>query len=298
MKISRLFEIVYILISKKNVTSEELAKHFEVSVRTIYRDIDTLCEAGIPIYSKQGKNGGISIVESYILDKTLLSNKEQNEILIGLQSLGAIKYPEVENIVSKISTVFNKQDEKWIDIDFSNWGSSEEEKGIFNVLKSSILDRKLIEFSYYNSKGEVEKRTVEPMQLIFKGRNWYLYGFCRNKSDYRIFKIYRMREIELLTENFDRRERNYEIEDKGNYGVTCISLKISKKIAYRVYDEFAPNQIEKEDEDNFYVNIQMPLSEWVYGYLLSFGENIEIVSPKFVRDELYKKLQNSIKNYL
>ena len=183
MKISRLFEIVYILIAKKNVTSEELAKHFEVSVRTIYRDINTLCEAGIPIYSKQGKNGGISIVESYILDKTLLSNKEQNEILIGLQSLGAIKYPEVENIVSKISTVFNKQDEKWIDIDFSNWGSSEEEKGIFSILKSSILDRKLIEFSYYNSKGEVEKRIVEPMQLIFKGRNWYLYGFCRNKSD-------------------------------------------------------------------------------------------------------------------
>ena len=298
MKISRLFEIVYILISKKNVTSEELAKHFEVSVRTIYRDINTLCEAGIPIYSKQGKNGGISIVESYILDKTLLSNKEQNEILIGLQSLGAIKYPEVENIVSKISTVFNKQDEKWIDIDFSNWGSSEEEKGVFNILKSSILDRKLIEFSYYNSKGEVEKRIVEPMQLIFKGRNWYLYGFCRNKSDYRIFKIYRMKEIKLLSENFERKEKNYKIEDNTNYSLTCISLKINKKISYRVYDEFAPNQIEKEDEKYFYVNIQMPLDDWVYGYLLSFGENVEVVSPKFVRDELYKKLQNSMKNYL
>jgi predicted DNA-binding transcriptional regulator YafY len=251
MKISRLFEIVYILIAKKNVTSEELAKHFEVSVRTIYRDINTLCEAGIPIYSKQGKNGGISIVESYILDKTLLSNKEQNEILIGLQSLGAIKYPEVENIVSKISTVFNKQDEKWIDIDFSNWGSSEEEKGIFSILKSSILDRKLIEFSYYNSKGEVEKRIVEPMQLIFKGRNWYLYGFCRNKSDYRIFKIYRMREIEILSESFERKDKNYKIENNNNYNETCISIKISKKIAYRVYDEFAPNQIEKQDENYF-----------------------------------------------
>ena len=298
MKISRLFEIVYILIAKKNVTSEELAKHFEVSVRTIYRDINTLCEAGIPIYSKQGKNGGISIVESYILDKTLLSNKEQNEILIGLQSLGAIKYPEVENIVSKISTVFNKQDEKWIDIDFSNWGSSEEEKGIFSILKSSILDRKLIEFSYYNSKGEVEKRIVEPMQLIFKGRNWYLYGFCRNKSDYRIFKIYRMREIEILSESFERKDKNYKIENNNNYNETCISIKISKKIAYRVYDEFVPNQIEKQDENYFYVNIQMPLDEWVYGYLLSFGENVEVISPKFVRDELYKKLQNSIKNYL
>lgn len=298
MKISRLFEIVYILIAKKNVTSEELAKHFEVSVRTIYRDINTLCEAGIPIYSKQGKNGGISIVESYILDKTLLSNKEQNEILIGLQSLGAIKYPEVENIVSKISTVFNKQDEKWIDIDFSNWGSSEEEKGIFSILKSSILDRKLIEFSYYNSKGEVEKRIVEPMQLIFKGRNWYLYGFCKNKSDYRIFKIYRMREIEILSESFERKDKNYKIENNNNYNETCISIKISKKIAYRVYDEFAPNQIEKQDENYFYVNIQMPLDEWVYGYLLSFGENVEVISPKYVRDELYKKLQNSIKNYL
>lgn len=298
MKISRLFEIVYILISKKNVTSEELAKHFEVSVRTIYRDINTLCEAGIPIYSKQGKNGGISIVESYILDKTLLSNKEQKEILIGLQSLGATKYPEIESVVSKISTVFNKQDEKWIDIDFSNWGSSEEEKGIFNILKNSILDRKLIEFFYYNSKGEVEKRIVEPMQLIFKGRNWYLYGFCRNKSDYRIFKIYRMREIELLSESFEGKDKNYKLEDNSNYSLTCISLKISKKIAYRVYDEFGPNQIEKEDEENFYVNIQMPLDEWVYGYLLSFGENVEVISPKFVRDELYKKLQNSIKNYL
>ncbi len=215
-----------------------------------------------------------------------------------MQSLGAIKYPEVENIVSKISTVFNKQDEKWIDIDFSNWGSSEEEKDIFNVLKSSILDRKLIEFSYYNSKGEVEKRIVEPMQLIFKSRNWYLYGFCRNKNGYRIFKIYRMREIKLLTEIFERKEKNYKIEANSNYEVTCISLKISKRIAYRVYDEFLSNQIEKEDENYFYVNLQMPLDDWVYGYLLSFGENVEVISPKDVREKLCQKLQNSIKNYL
>ena len=107
-----------------------------------------------------------------------------------------------------------------------------------------------------------------------------------------------MREIKLLSENFERKEKNYEIESNGNYEQMCIDLKISKKIAYRVYDEFAPNQIQREDEKWFYINIQMPLDEWVYGYLLSFGENLEVLSPKFVRDELYKKLQNSIKNYL
>ena len=107
-----------------------------------------------------------------------------------------------------------------------------------------------------------------------------------------------MKEIKLLSENFERKDKNYKIESNSSSDETCILLKINKKISYRVYDEFAPNQIEKEDEKYFYVNIQMPLDDWVYGYLLSFGENVAVISPKFVRDELYKKLQNSIKNYL
>ena len=125
MQINRLFEIIYILLNKKLITATELAEHFEVSVRTIYRDIDTLSSAGIPIYAVQGKGGGISLLDDYILDKSLLSEKEQHEILYALHSLSGAKAPESDDVLERLNHLVNKNKTSWIEVDFSPWGSDE-----------------------------------------------------------------------------------------------------------------------------------------------------------------------------
>ena len=147
MQINRLFEIVYILLDKKTITARNLSERFEVSVRTIYRDIDVLCAAGIPVYMSKGKGGGISLLDNFVLNKTILSNNEQNEILAALQSLNALKYPDVDNVISKLGMLFNKEDYSWIDVDFSHWGSSDKEK--FSLLKTAIVNKKTITFDYF-----------------------------------------------------------------------------------------------------------------------------------------------------
>ena len=120
MQMARLFEIVQILLNEKDVTAKKLAKHFEISVRTVYRDIEALMFAGIPIYSERGKNGGIRLMEDYVMDRALISDKDQNEILYALQSLKALNYPDNNKILSKLNSIFNrKSTNKWIEVEFS-----------------------------------------------------------------------------------------------------------------------------------------------------------------------------------
>ena len=165
MQINRLFEIVYILLDKKTITAKELSERFEVSVRTIYRDIDTLSIAGIPVYTNKGKGGGISLMDDFVLNKSVLSEKEQNEILMSLQSLNAMKFLDVEPVLKRLSTIFNKESTNWIDVDFSKWGSDDSEKEKFNTIKTAIISTKIINFDYFSSYGEKTLRTVEPLKL-------------------------------------------------------------------------------------------------------------------------------------
>ena len=155
---NRLFEILYILLQKKKVTAKELAEKFEVSTRTIYRDIEALSSANIPIYMSKGKDGGISILEEYLLNKSILSEEEQNQILVALQSLEKMNIQKERKVLDKVSTIFNKKATDWIKIDFSNWSPSKE--NTFQIIKTAILNKQIIEFTYYNSIGEETKRIV------------------------------------------------------------------------------------------------------------------------------------------
>lgn len=141
MQINRLFEMVYILLRKKTVTAKELAEHFEVSTRTIYRDLDTLSSAGIPIYTSKGKGGGISLIENYVLKQSLFSEEEQKELLMSLQGLNAINTPNMESILNKLSAIFNQESIHWIDVDFSGWGNSKRDKEKFKQIKEGIFNK-------------------------------------------------------------------------------------------------------------------------------------------------------------
>ena len=298
MQINRLFEIVYILLDKKLITAKELAQRFEVSIRTIYRDIDILSEAGIPIYMSKGKGGGISLLDNYVLNKSILSDSEQSEILAALQSLNAVRYPEVDNVVNKLGLIFNKEDCNWIDVDFSHWG--ETNQGKFNLIKTAVLNKTIIKFDYSSSYGQNTSREVEPVQLWFKDKTWYLKGYCLTKQAFRIFKLTRMRDICLTEKNFEKRlisEDSFIADRDSNYKIVSFKLHIASSMAYRVYDEFDENSIIRNEDGSFEVTASYPENDWVYGYIMSFGNTAKVIEPDYVKDIIIKKLEAALEQY-
>lgn len=297
MQINRLFEIVYILLEKSTITAKELSQHFGVSIRTIYRDIDILSTANIPIYTNKGKGGGIGLLDNFVLDKSILSEEEQNQILFALQSLEKLDINNEKKALEKMSMLFNKSAKNWIEVDFSNWGTDSTQNNKFNNIKQSILNKKVVEITYFNSYGEETKRKIEPLQILFKDKAWYIKAYCRLKQDYRIFKIARIKDIQISEEHFER-ELPKQNNKKQNIKTILLELEISKEMAYRVYDEFETENIKTDKEGNFIVKVEYPENEWVYGYILSFGESIKVISPEYAKNIIKEKLEKSIKNYL
>ena len=293
---NRLFEIVYILMQKRKTTAKELADKFEVSTRTIYRDIETLSTANIPIYASKGKDGGIGLLDEYVLNKTILSEEEQNQILFALQGMKKVKGQDEKDVLEKLSILFNKKINDWIKIDFSNWSNVQEER--FDIIKSAILNKQLVQFTYYNSNGEESKRIVEPLQIWFKDKSWYLISYCKLKQDYRIFKIARIKEIKILQEHFERELPKEEEKEKHNFKIIELELEIDNAMTYRVYDEFENEEITKKEDGNFIIKVKYPENGWVYGYILSFGEYAKVLNPGYAKNIIKDKLQKTLKNYL
>ena len=300
MQVSRLFQIIYILLEKKSITARELAEHFEVSVRTIYRDIDALCQAGIPIYSTQGKGGGIALVDKFVLDKSLISELEQNKILLALQSLSVAGYPELDDVLSKLSRIFQKSIINWIEVDFSNWGSDKNRKEVFSIIKNSILEQKVIIFSYFSVTGKKSERRVEPFKLLFKDKSWYLKGYCLHRMACRTFKITRMINISITEEpcnHQDSQEFTLESVSKVSTNQIQLKLKISCDGAYRVYDDFTEENITQNKDGSYTIIISLPEGEWLYNYLFSFGTTLEVIEPKSVRKEVTSRLESMANKY-
>ena len=279
MKISRLFEIVYLLLEKKTITAKELAEHFEVSVRTIYRDIDILSSAGIPVYFQRGKSGGIKLMDNYIINKSLFSQDEQNEILYALQSLNATNY------------------HNWIKIDFSRYNC--DDGTLFEKIKEAILTKQTVKFNYFNTKGEYYERTADPLNLWFKEKAWYLFAHCHKKNDIRQFKITRIKNLTLTNEYFEKTSKDFEINNKKSTIETIkIIVEIHKSQAYRVYDEFSEESINKMENGDFEIIMEYPENEWIYGYLLSFGEHLKVKEPERIKKILFEKIVKMKKNYV
>lgn len=299
MQISRLFGIVYYLLEKKESTGKELAKRFEVSVRTIYRDIDTLSSAGIPIYTNQGKGGGIVILDNFVLNKSVLSEKEQNEILLALQNLSATRYPDIDFILSRLSSLFKKSDVNWIEVDFSPWGSDERKKENFNMLKMAIISKQIITFEYFNTSGAKSRRRVEPVKLIFKDKAWYLKAYCYDRKACRNFKISRMTNIKITEAVFGEKaqeETQAELEDNQFHEFIDIRLEISPAGAYRVYDDFSEKEITKHEDGSFTVIASMLEGDWLSNYILSYGPVIEAIEPQSLRDAVIGKMEVIMRN--
>ncbi|MCY6483847.1 YafY family protein [Clostridium aestuarii] len=300
MQIDRLFQIVYILLDKKRVTAKELSEIFEVSKRTIYRDIEKLSMAGIPIYANKGNGGGISLLNNFVMNKSVLSNEEQNNLLIGLEILKATEYENVDGAILKLKNLFNKNIDNWIEVDFSNWGSSKAEKTKFEMLKFALTNCRSIKFNYYNFSGDKTNRIVNPIKLIFKHKAWYLQAFCLLKNDFRTFKVYRIKDLIVTEGTFDRNcynsvETNFSYQHTSN--VINLKIILSSQVKHRVYDEFDEKDITRNKDGSFSINIMVAEDEWLYNYIISFGQYINIIEPKYIRGIIKNKLELTLKKY-
>lgn len=298
MQESRLFRIVYYLLENGKATAPELAQKFEVSIRTIYRDIDAISSAGIPIYAAQGKGGGISILSDYTLEKSFLSEQEREQILMALQGIMATTGKTSDELLTKLSGLFQMKFTKWIEVDFSDWVQGKPQQNTFVLIKNAIFQKKVISFCYFNSKGNNSKRNARPICLVFKSKDWYLYAFCLLRNDYRFFKLTRIRQVEMLSDTFTQDFTPIRIEKQIHIEKTItVKLKFDRRIAFRVYDEFTDN-ITEDTQGNLYVQVNLPDNEILYSYLLSFAEYVEVLEPQCIRKQIKKRLQKMQEKYI
>ena len=284
MKDNRLFRILYYILEKEKVTANELADKFEVSIRTIYRDIDSISSVGVPIFTTQGKGGGIKIDNEFILNKSLFDTNEKEQIIAALQGLEKTNEAYKSELITKLSALFKIKNSNWIEIDFTSWGSNNTYQDLFNALKTTIINKNIISFSYNSSKAEKINRKVKPIRLLFKEQDWYLYAFCLLRNDFRYFKLSRMKDLEVLAINYEDNFENAVLKKELKYeNIVNTKLKFDKNVAFRVYDEFNEAVIEDKN-DNLCVEIKIPNNYKLYNYIFSFGANVEILEPEEIRN--------------
>ena len=283
MQESRLFKILYHLLDKGRATAPELAEKFEISVRTVYRDIDALSGAGIPVYTEPGRNGGIYLLNDFVLDKAVLSENEKQEILAALQSLHITREIDSSQTLQKLSAMFQLHSENWLEVDFSRWGNLGFDSEKFNLLRSAVIRRRNIKIRYAGSYEKISERVVQPYKLVYKAKAWYLQAFCTEKQDWRTFKLNRILDLEMMEEGFLRRNLPGSI-DTSKEKYQPVTLRFPKEMAYRVYDEFDKSQVQRQDNGDLIATADMPQDAWLTGFLLSFGTQVDILSPVHLKE--------------
>lgn len=296
MQGSRLFKIVYYLLDKGQATAPELAEKFEVSVRTIYRDIDALSGAGIPVYAEAGRNGGIHLMKNFVLDKAVLSENEKQEILTALQSIQTVQNADNSQTLQKLSAIFHLDSENWLEVDFSRWGDEGGDNEKFEMIKSAVIHRRNVKIRYAGVCGGIGERVVQPLKLVYKGRAWYVKAFCTEKQDLRTFKLNRILDLEVLKESFNQPVFP-ETPDTFQGEYRQITLRFPGEMAYRIYDEFDKTLIHPQADGDFIVSAKMPEDAWLTGFLLSFGTQVEILSPAYLKDVIAKEAKLIYEKY-
>lgn len=293
----RLFRIVQMLMKRRHMTARELAEELEVSTRTIYRDLDALTMGGVPVYTQKGENGGIFLDEHYVLSSTLINAQEQEAILQGLNLLQTTQARNTKRSSEKLEALFQRSYPQIINIDFHGWGRDDRQEYLFDTLYQAIHMRRLVSFVYYNSMKEKRFRTVEPYQLLFKEQAWYLSAYCREREAFRIFKFNRITDLKITDDTYVPRTLPKEPAPKLEYDHRHpIVLHFDKSIWFQLADSFAVEMI-KELPDCYEVVIECSQEDWLVSWLLTFEDQLEVISPPSMRERMYKKLVDMKKIY-
>ena len=303
MKVDRLVSIIMILLDKKRIGAQELADMFEVSPRTIYRDIDAINMAGIPVRGASGVGGGFEIMPEYKIDKKVFSTDDLSALLMGLSSLSNIvRGDELVHALAKVKSFIPadrakdielKANQIWIDL--SPWTGNSNIQPYLEMIKGVLQEKKLLSFEYIAHHEKKPTRTVEPYQLVLKSSQWYLQGYCHKRNDFRLFRLSRMSNLQMKEDTFELRDYEkptLDFEDLLETMQTKIKIRIHKSVMDRVldfcsYEDFSP------DGDEYYI-VRFPFieNEYHYDILLGFGNKCECLEPLHIRAEMKRRIHD------
>lgn len=300
MKIDRLIGILSILLQQEKVTAPCLAEKFEVSRRTIIRDVEALCKAGIPIVTTQGREGGISIMDGYRVDRTLLTSREMQSILTGLKSLdsvsGSNRYQQLMDKLSVKQGLILAADSH-IAIDLSSYYKEALAPKIELILAAAEQHR-LIEFDYFSPRGEGHRK-IEPYVLIFQWSSWYVWGYCLERMDYRLFKLHRMMRLTGTEESFAPREYPpYDASPARVFPAAFDATAVFEpEMRWRLIEEYGPESFEETDDGRLLFVRGFTDPETLFSWLLSFGPAVELLQPESLRPRFRKLVAEIAKKY-
>lgn len=300
MKLDRLLAIVIMLLNRNIIQAKELAERFEVSIRTIYRDIEAINQAGIPIVTYQGMNGGIGLAEGYRLDRNVLTNDELAAIITALRGMSNSYISDSnERLVEKINSIvpsaqaaeFKLKSDHLL-IDLSPWGGSVRLEYKLQLIKQAIEQFNRITFTYSDANGELTTRIVEPYTLVLKGRHWYVEAICLKRGEFRLFKLLRMKEPTLLDESFTRgtapsRENSFGQKWISPQQSIQITLRFPSHRQFVAEEWFGVEELLFQEDGTIIVKPNFPENQWLYSFILSFGADVEVVEPLHLRQMIH-----------
>lgn len=298
MKSDRLIAIIMFLLQHEQVTAEELARRFEVSARTIYRDLETINQAGIPILSTSGPGNGVQILDTYRVEKRLFSTPEIMHMLTALDSIGSsLPHREITNALAKVQGMVSPAQKeevalraRQLKIDLSPWLNHGAAEHRLNALRTAMDKQCLIRFLYRDNHGETSERRVEPYRLLLKSENWYLQGYCQTRRAFRTFKILRMQDIQRLEETFA--PRHFPAEEAGfsrfqDKTVVPATLRVHISVLDQIAARFGEGCLTPDGSDFYTAQIKIPLDELAYRYLLGFGSRCVCLAPEELRQNVH-----------
>jgi predicted DNA-binding transcriptional regulator YafY len=285
-----------LLLNKRKASAKELGEYFDVSERTIQRDIDSISAAGIPVYGSRGKEGGYSILDTYKVDKYFLTDSE-TDLLLNLLKGFKKGYDtlEIKNIIGKITGIGSQTgNNNNLYIDHSYWGQHSRLKGMISGFEKAISDANIVLIEYASPDSSRKEREIEPHKLVFKSYNWYIYGYCRLKSDFRLFKLSRILGSTFTKKKFTKKEIPENVIEESSWNHlknVKYKLKFNSESAPKVVEYFDVSGGEKLSDGSVIVEAVFPESEWVYNMILSYGANVEVLEPAHARDEVRRRVR-------
>lgn len=308
MKINRLLSIIIILLQRKKISAPELAEMFEVSLRTIYRDIETISQSGIPIVTYRGINGGIAIMDEYKIENKLFTLSDITELLIGLNSIhSTLSSDELLNIIAKIKGMLPKGDIKEIEekinrikFDHTPWFDSERITSNLEKIKIAINENRLISFKYFDRLGQKSERIIEPYRLVLKNSNWYIQGYCIMRDDYRIFEILNMSFLEIKTEKFTPRNFDYNSEDiyfRTNREVITLKLLVDESLLETMIKFCGEDNVTPHGNDKYICYFPFVEDNYFYNMIIQFGDKCECLEPEYIRFNLINRIESLLSVY-
>lgn len=309
MRLQRIIAIIMLLLQKEKITAKELAQRFDVSIRTIYRDIDYISASGIPIMAMSGIGGGICIVKEYKIEKGIFSTTDLVSILRGLGFLSENLFDKqlkvtLEKIYALTPTLQQqcvKDKAKLVSIDTSGWKDNSAYQNHVKAIYIALKNKQVITFNYYDRYGFFSKRIVEPHHLVFKEQYWYLLGYCLKRENFRHFNWLRISDLHISKHQFIMRKVPALFNDftqKVCQKILPIKLRIHASILGQVLQHCSQDNIIKENDEYYLVDFDFTDDLYGYNVLMSFGEHCQCLEPRNVIKELIHKLNTTLALYL